>query len=162
MMIRRGTGGLYVNGVVTRYSVAGIAVVGDATNTRATEGNLAIRNVYVSQIATSNVFHPAGGTGDGATFAFDLTANNITAGTAQASALFTALPTTSSATTAANFDWTPAAGSPIATGGLTSFTGLPAALQARTQGFVTATAYRGAAAPNGPRWWEGWTNYARN
>jgi hypothetical protein len=162
MMIRRGTGGLYVNGVVTRYSSAGLSVVGDATNTRATEGNLAIRNLYVSQIASSNVFTPAAGTGDGATFAFDLTANNITAGTAQASALFTSLPTTSATTTAANFDWTPAAGSPIATGGLTSFTGLPAALQTRAQGFVTATAYRGAAAPNGPRWWEGWTNYARN
>lgn len=162
MMIRRGTGGLYVNGVVARYSVAGISVVGDATNTRATEGNLAIRNLYVSQIATSNVFQPAGGTGDGATFVFDLTANNITAGTAQASALFTALPTTSATTTADDFDWQPAAGSPIATGGLATFTSLPAALQARAQGFITPTSYRGAAAPTGPRWWEGWTNYARN
>jgi hypothetical protein len=162
MVIRRGTGGLYVNGVITRYSVAGISVVGDATNTRATEGNLAIRNVYTSSIVTNNVFQPAGGTGDGATFVFDLTANSITAGTAAAADLFTSLPTTGASTTAANFDWRPAAGSPIATGGLTSFTGLSTALQARAQGFITATPYRGAADPTGVRWWEGWTTYARN
>lgn len=162
MMIRRGTGGLYVNGVITRYSVAGIAVVGDATNQRATDGLLAIRNIYVSSIVTNNVFVPAAGTGDGATFAFDLTANNITAGTAAAASLFTSLPTASATTTAANFDWRPAAGSPIATGGLTSFTGLSATLQARAQGFVTGTSYRGAADPSGARWWEGWTAYARS
>jgi len=162
MMIRRGTGGLYVNGVITRYSFAGISIVGEATNQRATEGNLAIRNVYVSQIGTGNVFQPASGTGDGATYVMDLAANNITAGTAAASALFTSLPSPTAATTGANFDWRPVAGSPIATGGLTSFAGLPAALQARAQGFITPTSYRGAADPSGPRWWEGWTTYARN
>lgn len=162
MMLRRGTGGLYVNGVVARYSRAGISVRGENTNARATEGNLAVRNVYVTDIVNSTIFQTGSGTGESAQYQLDLTANNITAGTALASALFTALPTTSATTTADDFDWQPAAGSPIATGGLTSFTSLPAALQARAQGFITPTSYRGAAAPTGPRWWEGWTNYARN
>ena len=45
------------------------------------------------------------------------------------------------------------------TGGITNFTG---DLQTRAGTFVTATAYRGAADPNGAKWWEGWTSYTRN
>jgi hypothetical protein len=52
-----------------------------------------------------------------------------------------------------------------ASGGLTTF---PARVQARVQGYRTAssaplpaTNYVGAADPNGERWWEGWTSYAR-
>jgi len=77
-----------------------------------------------------------------------------------AASLFTALPEITGLTTAAAFDWTPAASSPIATGGLASFAGTPVA--ARAGSFLTPTAYRGAAAPGGPKWWEGWTSYARN
>ncbi|MEN9816610.1 MAG: hypothetical protein RLZ32_490, partial [Gemmatimonadota bacterium] len=77
-----------------------------------------------------------------------------------AASLFTALPEITGLTTGAAFDWTPTASSPIATGGLASFAGTPIA--ARVGTFITPTAYRGAAAPGGPKWWEGWTNYARN
>lgn len=35
-------------------------------------------------------------------------------------------------------------------------------LQQAAAGFVTPTAYRGAADPDGARWWEGWTYYAQN
>ncbi len=63
------------------------------------------------------------------------------------------------ATGVASFDWTPAAGSPAATGGLTAFTGNMATA---TGTFVQGTAYRGAAAPAGAKWWTGWTTYARN
>ena len=67
----------------------------------------------------------------------------------------------SGTTTAANFDWSPATGSPIATGGLSAFTADPK-IAARAGTFITATAYRGAAAPGGAKWWANWTNYARN
>ncbi len=56
----------------------------------------------------------------------------------------------------------PATGSPIASGGLTDFSIFPTALQQAAAGFVTPTAYRGAADPDGARWWEGWTYYAQN
>jgi hypothetical protein len=51
---------------------------------------------------------------------------------------------------------------------MTSFASLPAQLIAATQdngrpnSAITPTAYRGAADPNGPKWWQGWTTYARN
>ena len=68
--------------------------------------------------------------------------------------LFTEPPTA-----AANFDWSPSNNSAIATGGLNTF---PAAIAARAGTFILPTAYRGAAAPGGTKWWEGWTNYANN
>jgi hypothetical protein len=35
-------------------------------------------------------------------------------------------------------------------------------IAARVGTFITPTAYRGAAAPGGAKWWANWTNYARN
>ena len=49
------------------------------------------------------------------------------------------------------------AGSAAATGGLATFTG---AIATKAGTVVTATAYRGAAAPGGPKWWAGWTNFS--
>jgi hypothetical protein len=63
------------------------------------------------------------------------------------------------ATTAASFDWTPPGASLAATGGLTVFAGNMATAAGT---FVAGTAYRGAAAPAGAKWWAGWTNYATN
>ena len=77
-----------------------------------------------------------------------------------ASSLFSALPAQGAIpANVAAFDWTPAAASPIATGGLATFTG-----KIGTKGgtAVTGTAYVGAAAPGGAKWWTGWTVYARN
>ena len=78
-----------------------------------------------------------------------------------ASTLFSAFPAVSAATPASAFDWTPPASSPIATGGLATFA-TDARIQARAAGFIVPTAYRGAAAPGGAKWWANWTNYARN
>jgi hypothetical protein len=36
------------------------------------------------------------------------------------------------------------------------------AIAAKAGSFVVPTTYRGAADPAGPKWWEGWTYYARN
>jgi hypothetical protein len=163
MMLRRGTGGLYVNGVVTRYSRDAISLRGAQTMARVNEGNMAIRNLYVSQVRA--VFQAEDLTSsnlDNRQYVLDLAANAIeNGGTTPATSLFTAMPSpTSALTTVAQFDWRPAAGSPIATGGLTDFSTLPPQLQAAAGSFITPTAYRGAASPNGPRWWEGWTSYA--
>jgi hypothetical protein len=63
------------------------------------------------------------------------------------------------ATSIAAFDFTPTTGSPIASGGLATFTG---SIATKAGTFVTGTSYLGAAAPGGTKWWTGWTNYARN
>jgi hypothetical protein len=161
MMLRRGVGGLYVNGVVARYTRAGVSIRGEQTNQRIQDGLLAVRNIYFTENAT--IFQTGTGTGENAQYSLDLAANGLEAGTAATASLFRALPTGNDLRTAtgASFDWTPAAGSPIATGGLTSFASLPSALREAAGSFVTPTAYRGAADPNGAKWWAGWTTYAR-
>jgi hypothetical protein len=86
--------------------------------------------------------------------------NGLLASTSTTVSLFSTLPATGVApSNASAFDFTPAAGSAIATGGLTAFTGK---LQTKAGTYITPTAYVGAVAPNGPKWWQGWTFYARN
>jgi len=51
------------------------------------------------------------------------------------------------------------AGSVIAGGGMTTFTGK---LATKAGSFITGTSYLGAVAPGGAKWWAGWTAYARN
>lgn len=169
MMLRRGVGGLYVNGVVSRTSREAISLRGAQTLERHNEGNLRIRNLYISQAAGAFQAENVGAPNlDNRQYTLDLAANALQVGDVPAANLFTALPTNTLGANAGSFDWRPAAGSPIATGGLSDFAGLPAQLLASTQAnanpnsTITATAYRGAADPNGPRWWAGWTSYARN
>lgn len=170
MMLRRGTGGLYVNGVITRYSREAISLRGEQTMARHEEGNLRVRNLYVSQ--TAGVFQPANPSAsnpESRQYVLEPGANAIESGAVPAAELFAALPASTLGATAASFDWTPKPGSPIAAGGLTDFGSLPAQLRAATQANgrpnsgIVPTAYRGAACPDGgDRWWAGWTNYARN
>jgi len=161
MMLRRGTGGLYVNGVVARYTRAAISIRGEQTNQRRVDGLLAVQNLFLTQNATA--FQTGTGTGESAQYSLDLAANAIEVGTVATESLFTKLPVGNAlrSATAADFDWTPAAGSPIATGGLADFSSLPPALREAAGTYVTPTSYRGAAAPNGAKWWQGWTNYSR-
>lgn len=168
MMIRRGTGGLYVNGVVTRFSREAISMRGQDTQDRWDQGNLRFANIYISQTAGAFQAENLGAAYANRQFTVNLAANNLELGAVPAAQLFAAFPANTVNATAASFDWRPAAGSPIATGGLTNFGGLPAQLQQATVGnaspnsAITPTAYRGAADPNGPAWWAGWTSYARN
>ncbi len=152
MIIRRGVGGFYVNGVVARWSRAGISLRDQNTLNRIGEGNQVLNNILVSEVGAT--FQPQSGATIQGTV--DLAANSIEASAASAASLFTALP---AAPTVATLDWTPAVGSAARTGGLATFTG---ALAARAGGFLTGTAYRGAVDPNGAKWWQGWTNYATN
>lgn len=165
MVLRRGTGGTYVNGVIARWPRQAISLRDSTSNNRFQVDSLLVRNLYFADnggqvngaqfdVASSSLF------GTQAAFEARNSAIQVAAGTVTAASLFTALPEVTGLTTAAQFDWTPAANSPIATGGLASFAGTPVAARAGT--FITPTTYRGAAAPGGPKWWEGWTSYARN
>jgi len=151
MMIRRGTGGYYVNGVSTRWERAGISLRDQETLDRAAN-ELIVNNIHVADVGAT--FQTGGSSVQGT---LDLGANNIVEGAGAASALFTALPT--NPTDASQINWTPAGGAPIATGGTGAFAG---DLATKAGAFVTGTAYRGAADPAGPTWWSGWTYYADN
>jgi Fibronectin type III domain len=160
VMLRRGTGGFYVNGLVSRWPRGAISVRDGETYVRAgstatpdlSTTDLAVRNVLIAESALA--FQT--GTGQNA---FDMTTNNIVQDPTLTTALFAAFPATiGTTTTAAAFDWSPATGSPAATGGMAAFTGK---LATAAGSVVTATAYRGAAAPGGAKWWQGWTTYSQ-
>ena len=154
MMLRRGTGGYYVNGVVARWPNFGASIRDAATKARIDAGDLVLRNVlFVDNGALFEPDNPASSTRQ---FTVDAAANALEQAQGSAASLFVGLPATPAA---GAFDWTPSAASPARTGGLTTF---PAQVAAKAGSFVTATSFRGAADPAGPKWWEGWTNYARN
>jgi hypothetical protein len=163
MMLRRGTGGYYVNGVVARFPTDGISLRDQATYDRAGDtgtpsatADLQLKNIFFAEV-NGKLFQPLSAN----QFELDSTANNLKLSTGTAASLFTTLPAVGTAPADITaFDFTPAAGSPIATGGLNAFTG---AIATKAGTFVTATAYQGAVAPGaGGKWWAGWTTYARN
>jgi hypothetical protein len=166
MVLRRGTGGYYLNGVVARWPRLAISLRDSTSNNRFQVDSLIVRNLFVAEggALTAGVVFDATGTNFGQEAAFAARNSAITLATAgtTAASLFTAFPAAiSAATTVSAFDWTPAGTSAIATGGLASFAGEPR-IAARAGTFITPTAYRGAAAPGGVKWWAGWTTYARN
>jgi hypothetical protein len=154
MMLRRGTGGYYVNGVVARWPGFGVSLRDQATKDRIDAGDLVLRSVLFAE--NGAMFEPDNPGSSTRHFSVDATANALEQAQGNAASLFAALPASPAP---GAFDWTPSAASPARTGGLTTF---PAQVAAKAGSFVTATAYRGAADPNGAKWWEGWTTYARN
>jgi len=117
--------------------------------------DFAVKNTLIAQ--SPAVFQT---TGSDVQNTLDLAGNALTNNpTATTATLFTAFPATVDGTTTASaFDWTPPAGSPAASGGLTSFTGK---LATAAGSVVTGTSYVGGAQPGGAKWWQGWTVYAR-
>ena len=161
MMLRRGTGGYYVNGIVARYPRAGVSLRDSLTFVRA--GSAATPDLATTELAVRNLLFAdvpvvfQSGTGQ---YAFDLAGNGLVNSAATTASLFTAFPTTVDATTTETvFDWRPAPASAAATGGLATFTGK---LATKAGTFVTGTSYVGAAAPGGDAWWNGWTIYRQN
>jgi hypothetical protein len=155
MMLRRGTGGYYVNGAVARWPRAAISLRDAATKARIDAGDLLLRNLLL--VENGKTFDPQVQGSSTMQYEIDPAANAIeVASGVKTASLFAGFP---SVPTVEGLDWTPAATSPLRTGGLTTF---PAALAARAGTFVVPTSYRGAVDPNGPKWWAGWTNYARN
>ena len=147
MVLRRGTGGYYVNGVLGRWANAGISVRDAQTQQRVTDGDLQISNVLISE--SPAIYQVGQQTG------VDTLANNITLAPAATASLFASLPTLPTST--AQLDWTLTANAAARNGGMTTF---GAKLQTAAGSFITPTSYRGAIDPNGARWWEGWTYYA--
>ncbi|MGH7503669.1 MAG: fibronectin type III domain-containing protein [Longimicrobiales bacterium] len=147
VVLRRGTAGIYVNGVVARWPNAALSIRDTAsTRARITAGDLIVQNVLAADNAA--LFHAN-------QISIDATANALETMGTPAQALFNALPV--APTNVQQFDWSPAPGSAARDGGMATFTG---AIAARAGTFVTATAYRGAADPAATaRWWEGWTTY---
>jgi hypothetical protein len=158
-MLRRGTGGFYVNGVIARWPRAAISFRDTSTLIRQTEGNFGLSNILtadngalfdpqVTPIVANTVRQ----------YTVDTTANRISTVAGTATSLFTSV-TEALPANGAIFDWAPPATGAAATGGLTTFTGN---LLTRAGTVVTGTAYRGAADPAGTKWWQGWTAYAIN
>jgi hypothetical protein len=162
LLVRRGSGGYYLNGLLARWPRGAFSIRDPETYVRAgsvtvpdlATADLAMRNILFAE--TSTAFQ----TGTGQSGSFDLAANALVQEAGATSTLFTAFPATvSGTTTAAAFDWTPPAGSAAASGGMATFTGKLAAAAGTA---VAGTSYRGAAQPGGAKWWQGWTVYARN
>ncbi|HRP09115.1 MAG TPA: hypothetical protein PLL69_11580, partial [Gemmatimonadales bacterium] len=148
MVLRRGTGGHYINGVIAHWPTGGIGYRDAQTKARETAGLFSLQGLYVAETATlfqagQQVYEAPG------------VIEHAPATTA--ASLFTALP--SNPSTASEFDWSLAAGVAPRTGGVTSFSG---DLQTRAGSFVTPTTFRGAADPSGAKWWQGWTEYSDN
>lgn len=157
MLLRRGVGGYYVNGILARWPAAAVSIRDQATWDRVAAGNLVVRNLLVAE--SGPTFQLGSGRFPSeADTAATKTAWGIETVTGGTGALFTAFPTRPAAPTPATMDWTPPSGSPAASGGTGAFTG---ALATAGGTFVTGTTYRGAAAPGGEKWWQGWTYYAR-
>jgi len=165
MMLRRGTGGYYVNGVLARWPRGGVSLRDQETFVRG--GSASIPDPATSDlIVRNNFFADVGGlvfqAAGGSTIqnSLDIAGNSLTNSSATTASLFTTLPAQGTVPSGISaFDWTPAAPSPISSGGLPTFTGKVATKGGTT---VTGTAYVGAAAPGGAKWWTGWTTYARN
>lgn len=163
VMLRRGTAGYYVNGVVARWPRAGISVRDVQTFSRAQNAatpdlataDLAVRNLLMIQTPTA--FQTGGSAVQNL---FDMAGNALVQdGVTTVQDLFTAFPATVGPTTTATaFDWSPKVGSAATTGGLATFTG---GLATAAGTAVAATAWRGAVSPTGPKWYQGWTVYAQ-
>ena len=168
MVLRRGTGGYYVNGIIARWPRAAISMRDPETQSRVTNGELLLKNISVVETGvTAGTNAPVfeGGTACPAAncrFAIDLGANAIVAeaGTITSGATFTALPATTVEPTVATLDFSLGANAAARTGGSGPFTG---ALATKGGTVVTGTLYRGAWAPDGSsgKWWLGWTSYAQ-
>jgi hypothetical protein len=150
MVLRRGTGGNWYNGIVARWKGIGISVRDQWSDTLLSQrDSLNIVGVLLSQNggnydSTSNFGTRAKFASDGHT--------EYAAGVAVDTLLGINL-------NPAGLDWTPKAGSPATTGGNT-------VAVARVSGYFSNswvnTSYRGAADPAGAKWWQGWTSYAIN
>ncbi len=155
MMLRRGTAGYYLNGVVARWPRAAVSLRDQATVDRVTDGSLVVQNLYLAE--NGPTFQAASGSTVQGTVNVSTSSIEVAAAATTAASLFTALPATPATATA--LDWSLAASVAARTGGTGAFTG---AVATKAGSFVTGTTYRGAADPAGQKWWAGWTNYARN
>ncbi len=163
MLLRRGTGGVWMNGVIARWPEAGLSIFDAETDARITSDSLDLFNVLLADngrtLDTLGMTNRYG-------FASKFAGANVDSTTTAAHTLFTNVP--AAATTIPNgfaFDWRPAVGSALRTGG-TGAT-LPGLVPNRVTNFfggtLAGTTYRGAVDPDqATPWYSGWTAYYRN
>lgn len=167
MMLRRGTGGYYANGLVARFPNAGVSMRDAATYARGgsvavpdlATSDLQLRNIYFTEV-NSTLFQGANGTN--VQNSLDAAGNSLTNGSTALTSVLTTIPAAGAApTSVAGLDWTPLATAPSAvlTGGLSAFTGKMLTMGGAA---YAGTSYLGAATSTGAKWWSGWTVYFRN
>ncbi|MBW8772353.1 MAG: hypothetical protein JF590_03535, partial [Gemmatimonadetes bacterium] len=147
---RRGTGGYFANGILSRWK--GIAIdVRDAWTDSLLENydSLNIRAVILAQNGAN--YDTTANFGQVAKFAAD--SHKVYAATVAVDTLL------GLSLNPAGLDWTPKAGAPTDNGAVT----VPAAkVTGYFGGTFVNTTYLGAAQPGGAKWWQGWTSYAIN
>lgn len=165
-VLRRGTAGTLMNGIIARFPGTGIQMRDAFTDSLRLRDSLNIANVILAENASGN-YDADGKDTDPALSessrrfaqAGKFATQNHRTGT-QAAALITSL-------NVSGLDWTPkaTAGQPDPTTGGSQV--VPPKLSARVAGYPYSggwvnTSYVGAAAPSGSKWWEGWTAYYIN
>lgn len=156
-VIRRGSGGTFLNGIIARWQNLGWNVRDAQTDTLRQRDSLTVAGVLVTDNGAGNFDPPGSAFGQASNFP------GAISGTAPASSLVVSLPAAGVVPTIASLDWALAPASAARSTGVST---LPARAAARVTGFfggsISGTPYSGAADPSGARWWEGWTSYARN
>ena len=161
--IRRGTGGVWMNGVITRWPEAAISLFDPETNQRLTEDSLNIRNLV---LADNNRNFDAVGANNRFGQESKFENAQIRTATTAGHTLFTNLPAANvPVTNGFALDWRPATGSPLREGG-TGAT-LPGRIPNRVGNFfggtLQGTTYIGAVDPAATDpWYAGWTVYRVN
>lgn len=161
-VLRRGTGGHLVNGIIARWPGVGVSIRDAETGALMDADSLTIRGLVLADNGAN--FEATAAQRFGDRLQANATAWKITTGSV--ATLFPgALPTrTTDPVTTANLNLQPAASSALATAGINSFTGLKVANRTGSYlgGSITATAYVGAVDPAAAtRWYEGWTRWDR-
>jgi hypothetical protein len=158
MVIRRGAGGYYVNGILARWPKAALSLRDSETEARYTDGDLIVRNVLAVETGTTaGTNGPLFESGTGR-FVIDSVAENLVKA-ADATLTTDELLGIPNTPALAGLDFSLTTGAAARTGGTGAFSG---ALATKGGTFITGTDYRGAWDPTGAKWWTGWTNYATN
>lgn len=157
-VLRRGTGGTYINGVFGRWPTRALTIRDTTSQNRLLVDSLTISNIFAVENGANT---DPGPTDFGTQAAIGASIDSAAAGVTAASVLGAGFPAAGVIPTVTSLNWQPGASSPIATGGLASFAAKPK-IAARAGTFITPTSYRGAVDPAGPAWYAGWTVYYRN
>lgn len=151
---RRGTAGIFANGILARWKGIALNVRDAWTDSLMVQADSL---QFLGLILTQNGFN-YDTTGSGFGQVTNIPVAQVNGHTALASSV-AADTLLGISLNPAGLDWTPKAGSPATTGAVT----VPAAkVSGYFGGSFANTTYRGAADPNGAKWWQGWTAYNIN
>ncbi|MBI2795900.1 MAG: hypothetical protein HYX65_04250 [Gemmatimonadetes bacterium] len=160
-VLRRGTGGVYMNGIFARWPSQAITIRDTTTNNRLLVDSLTLSNIY--SIENAATFDAGSATTFGTAATIGSAFTIAPGGVALSGGVFQAtFPAAGQVPSVATLNWQPIAGAPVNTIGLNTFAGKPN-IAARAGTFIQPTSFVGAVDPAAPtRWYEGWTVYYRN